>query len=159
MRSSRSLHSRAHNAREVTMRYAIHAVSPCDHGTVTRARFARAEANNLRLSQECNSCCYPTAQSLHSTEHDSEKSKVSSKPRMIDVTSNRSMSTKASTYAAPSAGTSMLGSDYTSRDGGVRVNPVGSSAPNSSAPSSSAQSQYLKAYDSDEEDNIEAEGW
>jgi hypothetical protein len=75
---------------------------------------------------------------------------------MIDVTSNRSMSTKASTYAAPSAGTSVIGSDYTSRDGGVRVNPVGSSAPSSSAQS---KSQYLKNYDSDEEDDVVAEGY
>jgi hypothetical protein len=163
---SRSLHSRPRNAKGVTMRYDTHTHIGLlfDYGTVTRV--SRMIADIVPQLQECLSCCNPLAPSSHNIEYDSEKSKVSSKPRVIDVISNRSMSTKASTYAAPSAGTSVIGSDYTSRDGGVRVNSVGSSAPSSSAPSSggpgsSAQykSQYLRNSDSDEENDIVAEGY
>lgn len=113
--------------------------------------------------QECLSCREPPPPSQHSIDYESDqpKSLGSSKPRMIDVTSNRSKSTKASTYAAPSAGTTVIGSDYTSRDGGVRVNPIGSSiaSTSTSGTSTQSQSQDYKKYDSEDEDDIIAEGY
>lgn len=51
-------------------------------------------------------------------------------------------------------GTSVIGSDYTSRDGGVQINPHGPG----NGPSQAQQRAY-RDYDSDDEDDVVAEGY